>query len=555
MTVLNSLKTKLSSESKKKQEDDFITAFKESNFEESGLNSQLDKVAKYIDSISKADLSLGKIPEGYKSVGRYPLIPPFCYVSILQNDEFSDLIYNIDELQLNEEEIKIYYSIKELLEKNIDSPRLLDNIDASFTSEITRLVKDHFMHERTKPVMLEKVKYYLKRDVLGFGLIDPLFHDPFIEDITCGGANKPIYIYHRRYEGLRTNIMFRDAEILDGFVMKMVHRAGKHVSAAHPIVDASLPGNHRLAALYKKEVTTMGSSFTIRKFREDPITAVDLINSDTLDVDMTAYLWFLLDNKKSLMVIGSTGGGKTTILNAVTGLINPSYKIFTVEDVAEINIPHENWFSLVSRASFGLESQGEVGLFDLLKSGMRHRPDYILVGEIRGEEAYVLFQALATGHGGIATMHADDSEAAVRRLTQKPMDIPPAYVPLMNCIINVKRVKLKSEQVNGKEPAKLMGRRVTEVTEVASSSSLNSVFSWDPQYDGYLDGLSKSYLLPKIAQDTGLDMNDIANDLNKRRTILTWLVNRGIRDYRSISKVVGMFNQEPERLMAKVEST
>jgi archaeal flagellar protein FlaI len=178
-----------------------------------------------------------------------------------------------------------------------------------------------------------------------------------------------------------------------------------------------------------------------------------------------------------------------------------------------------------------------------------------LVGEIRGEEAYVLFQALATGHGGIATMHADDSEAAVRRLTQKPMDIPPAYVPLMNCIINVKRVKLKSEQVNGKEPAKLMGRRVTEVTEVASSSSLNSVFSWDPQYDGYLDGLSKSYLLPKIAQDTGLDMNDIANDLNKRRTILTWLVNRGIRDYRSISKVVGMFNQEPERLMTKVEST
>lgn len=555
MTVLNSLKTKLSNESKKKQEDDFITAFKESNFEESGLNSQLDKVAKYIDSISKADLSLGKIPEGYKSVQRYPLIPPFCYVSILQNNEFSDLIYNIDELQLNEEEIKIYYSIKEILEKNIDSPRLLDNIEASFTSEITRLVKDHFMHGKTKPVMLEKVKYYLKRDVLGFGLIDPLFHDPFIEDITCGGANKPVYIYHRRYEGLRTNIIFRDAELLDGFVMKMVHRAGKHVSAAHPIVDASLPGKHRLAALYKKEVTTMGSSFTIRKFREDPITAVDLINSDTLDVDMTAYLWFLLDNKKSLMVIGSTGGGKTTILNAVTGLINPSYKIFTVEDVAEINIPHENWFSLVSRASFGLESQGEVGLFDLLKSGMRHRPDYILVGEIRGEEAYVLFQALATGHGGIATMHADDSEAAVRRLTQKPMDIPPAYVPLMNCIINVKRVKLKSEQVSGKESSRLMGRRVTEVTEVASSSSLNSVFSWDPQYDGYLDGLSKSYLLPKIAQDTGLDMNDIVNDLNKRRTILTWLVNRGIRDYRSISKVVGMFNQEPERLMAKVEST
>ncbi|MGI0016978.1 MAG: type II/IV secretion system ATPase subunit, partial [Nitrososphaera sp.] len=339
-----------------------------------------------------------------------------------------------------------------------------------------------------------------------------------------------------------------DAEFLDGFLMKMVHRAGKHISAAHPIVDASLPGNHRLAALYKKEVTTSGSSFTIRKFREDPITVVDLINSDTLDIDMAAYIWLLLDNKKSLMVIGSTGGGKTTVLNAVTGVLNPSYKIFSVEDTAEINIPQENWFSLVSRASFGLESQGEISLFDLLKSGMRHRPDYILVGEIRGEEAYVLFQALATGHGGMATMHADDSEAAVRRLMQKPMDIPAAYVPLMNCIITIKRVKLGSE-ATGRSSKKIMARRVTEVTEIMSSSNFKSVFTWDPLHDGYLDNLNKSYMLPKIAEDTGIDMEDVAGDLARRKTILTWLVNRGTRDYRSVSKVIGMFNQEPDRLM------
>jgi archaeal flagellar protein FlaI len=554
MDALKSFKLKLSNDSKKKEDDDFISAFKESSFEESGLNAQLDKVAKYIDSISRSDTSLGKIPEGYRSIGRYTLVPPFCYVSILQNNEFSDIIYNVDELQLNEEEIKVYYSIKELLEKQIDSPRLLDNLEASFTSEVTKLLKDHFLGSRAQPVALEKVKYYLKRDVLGFGPIDPLFHDPFIEDITCGGPSKPVYVYHRRYEGLRTNVIFRDSEFLDGFLMKMVHRAGKHISAAHPIVDASLPGNHRLAALYKKEVTTMGSSFTIRKFREDPITVVDLINSDTLDVDMAAYIWLLLDNKKSLMVIGSTGGGKTTILNAVTGLINPSYKIFSVEDTAEINIPHENWFSLVSRASFGLESQGEVSLFDLLKSGMRHRPDYILVGEIRGEEAYVLFQALATGHGGMATMHADDSGAAIRRLMQKPMDIPPSYVALMNCIITIKRVKLKSELDNG-HAAKMMARRVTEVTEVLSSTNARSVFAWDPHYDGYLDSLKKGYMLPKIAEDTGVDMEDVADDMSRRKMILTWLVNRGTRDYRSVSKVIGMFNQEPERLMTKVESS
>ena len=531
----------------KQKDEDFIEHFKEPAFD-SGLSGQLRRVAKYVDSISAGEQA--GVPEGYQSVQRYPLVPPFCYASILKSDEYSDMVYSIDELPMNEEEAKIYGSIKELMERQIDSPRLLDNIETSFVSEVGRLLKDHL--GGTKPAMLEKVKYYLKRDVLGFGIIDPLFYDPFIEDITCGGPKKPIFVYHRNYEGLGTNVSFRDEEALDSFVMKMVHRAGKHISAAHPIVDASLPGNHRLAALYKKEVTTMGSSFTIRKFREDPITIVDLINSDALDVDMAAYLWLMLDNKKSIMVIGSTGGGKTTILNAITGLINPSFKLFTVEDVAEINIPHVNWFSLVSRASFGLESQGEIGLFDLLKSGMRHRPDYILVGEIRGEEAYVLFQAVATGHGGIATMHADDSEAAVRRLQQKPMDIPPAYVPLMNCIVNVKRVRLKTESTSSNI---MMARRVTEVTELLSHNSINSVFAWDPAYDGYLDNLAKSRHLQRIAVDTGVDMEDIAEDLARRKSVLTWMLSRGIRDYKSISKVIGMFNQEPARLMEKVKSS
>ena len=528
-----------------KKEDDFIEHFKQASFD-SGLSSQIARVAKFADSID-AGRQMG-IPEGYTNIQRYSLVPPFCYASILQSTEYSDIVYSIDELVMNEEEQKIYASIKELMERQIDSPRLLDNIEASFLGEVSRLLKEHV--GSAKPVVLEKVKYYLRRDILGFGIIDPLFHDPFIEDITCGGPHKPIFVYHRSFEGLGTNISFRDEEALDSFVMKMVHRAGKHVSAAHPIVDASLPGNHRLAALYKKEVTTMGSSFTIRKFREDPITIVDLINSDTLDVDMAAYLWLMLDNKKSLMVIGSTGGGKTTILNAVTGLINPSFKIFTVEDVAEINIPHVNWFSLVSRASFGLESQGEIGLYDLLKSGMRHRPDYILVGEIRGEEAYVLFQAVATGHGGIATMHADDSEAAVRRLQQKPMDIPPAYVPLMNCIITVKRVRLKTESNSN-----LMGRRVTEVTEVLSHNNLNTIYAWEPAYDGYLDTLGKSRHIQRIALDTGVDMKDVAEDLGRRKAVLAWLMSRGVRDYRSISKVIGMFNQEPDRLMERVKSS
>ncbi len=543
---------KQSAESKKKEDEDFASALKEFNFDESAFDAQLTRAVKYLESTSSGEWSAGKIPEGFKVIQRYPLVAPFCYVSILQNSDYADIMYSVDELQLGEKELQIYSSIKELLEQQIDSPRLLDDIEAGFMSEVARLLKEHIT-KSVEPVMIEKVKYYLKRDILGFGIIDPLFHDPFIEDITCGGANKPIYVYHRQYNGLRTNISFRDTELLDSFVMKMVHRAGKHVSAAHPIVDASLPGNHRLAALYKKEVTTMGSSFTIRKFREDPITIVDLINYDALDLHMAAYLWLLVDNRKSIMVIGSTGGGKTTILNAVTGLINPYYKIFSVEDTAEINIPHENWFSLVSRASFGLESQGEVTLFDLLKSGMRHRPDYILVGEIRGEEAYVLFQALATGHGGMATMHADDSASAIKRLLQKPMDIPPAYIPLMNCIVTVKRVQLKSE--SGGSLKSITARRITEIAEIESSSGTKSVFTWDPHTDGYYDKLDTSTQILKIADGSGLDVADIAEDLERRKKILAWLVSRGMRDYRIVSKMIGMFNQDPAKLMAKVESS
>ena len=333
-------------------------------------------------------------------------------------------------------------------------------------------------------------------------------------------------------------------EKLNSFVSRIVFRAGKHISSAFPISDLALQGNHRISVLYQKEVTPKGTSFTIRKFKQDPYSVIDLINFGTINVDIAAYLWMLMEAKMSIMVIGSTGSGKTTILNAITGLVNPDYKIFSVEDVAEINIKHQNWFSLVSRVGFGPEGEGEIGLYDLIKSGVRHRPDYIVVGEIRGSEAYVMFQAMATGHGGLCTMHADSLESGSKRLQQKPMDIPASYMALMNCAIVIRRV----EGSDGKST-----RRAISVQEIKTSDSYHNAFKWDPKADYFNPQLEDSEMLGRISSQTGKSVDEILEEMEKRKIVLKWLVQRGVRAYDKVAETVGKYYRDPDTLMKKIE--
>ncbi|KAG2475155.1 MAG: hypothetical protein NPMRTH5_1830001 [Nitrosopumilales archaeon] len=322
-------------------------------------------------------------------------------------------------------------------------------------------------------------------------------------------------------------------------------RAGKHISSAFPISDLALEGNHRISVLYQKEVTPKGTSFTIRKFKEDPYTVIDLINFGTIDVDIAAYLWMLVENKMSIISIGSTGSGKTTTLNAITGLVHPDYKIFSVEDVSEINIHHENWFSLISRTGFGVKGEGEIGLYDLIKSGVRHRPDYIIVGEIRGSEAYVMFQAMATGHGGLCTMHADSYDSAAKRLQQKPMDIPAAYLPLMNCAIVIRRIK---DSLTGQSV-----RRAVSLEEIKSATQANSVFKWDPRTDFFESNIHQSVLLQRIAEQSGQTLEDVLIEYDKRVKIVRYMQERDIRDFREVAQVIGKYYRDPNVLMEKIE--
>ncbi len=482
-------------------------------------------------------------PKGSRLLEKYSLKAPFSYVNIIQNQDTGSISYQVDETKLNQSEQVIYNQLYRLIEENLDSPENIEK-DFGFISFVNKVLKENEKLFQDQPLTsIEKVKYYLERNIDGFGDIDPIMQDPNIEDVSCSGINTPIYVWHRKYDSIPCNVSFEDVK-LNSFVSRIVFRAGKHISSAYPITDLALQGNHRISVLYQKEVTPKGTSFTIRKFKQDPYSVVDLISFGTIDVDIAAYLWMLMEAKMSIMVIGSTGSGKTTFLNAITGLVDPDNKIFSVEDVSEINIKHENWFSLVSRTGFGNKGEGEIGLYDLIKSGVRHRPDYIVVGEIRGSEAYVMFQAMATGHGGLCTMHADSLESASKRLQQKPMDIPASYMALMNCVIVIRRVK--GEDGKGT-------RRAVIIQELKTAIDYHAAFKWEPKSDYFNSQLMESEILKRISEQSGKNIDEILDELEKRKIVLKWLVQRGVRAYDKVAEIIGKYYRDPESLMKKIE--
>jgi flagellar protein FlaI len=484
------------------------------------------------------------VPEGYVQVESYPLKPPFSYAWIFQDESDGSYFYVVDELTMTREEREAYKRLKNILEYELKAPRSDETLAESFNKQLPGIIDDHSTaFEEIDQIGLRKILYYLERDLVGYGKIDGLIRDPFIEDISCLGLNKPVYLWHRKYENTRTNIFFSDEEELDDFITRIVHRQGKHVSIAHPIVDLTLPGKHRLAVSFGKETTPAGTSFTIRKFREDPFTIVDLIMNETIDETIGAYLWMLMENKMSVMIVGPTGAGKTTTLNAIACLVKPDFKIISVEEVAEINLPQENWVSTIARPGFGCDNEGEVSLYDLIKSAVRHRPALILVGEVRGEEAYVLFQALATGHGGLCTMHAESVETVIKRLIQPPMNIPKGIIPLMNCVIVVKQVKTPSFAGVDR---KVSTRKIVRVSEINTNGVIHDVFLWNPAIDVFQQDLGQSYLLAKIAKSLDVPLSVVIQELERRKQILLKMVEKNLRDFRSVHKALSSSVNVPE---------
>ena len=389
-----------------------------------------------------------------------------------------------------------------------------------------------------------KIFYYAIRDFTRFGVIDPVMHDRMIEEISCDGTNIPLYIWHREYESMPTNIIFRTDSELENFVRKLAYVSGKHVSVANPIVDATLPDGSRINLTLGHEVTKRGSTFTIRHFKEDPITVIDLIRSNTVSSDIAAYLWFLVENKLTMLISGGTASGKTTSLNAIASFIHPSNKIVSIEDTPELNLPHENWIPSVSRQTFTAGGIGEISQFDLLRAALRQRPDIIIVGETRGREAHTLFQAMATGHGGFSSIHADSVKSCITRLTSVPMEVPKVLlVTTLNAILLQLKIRIGDKSV----------RRVMQISEIVGYDEkseeilLSDVFKWNPETDKH-EFTGKSIMFDKIASRLGLTKDLVSRELSKRKTALEWMMaSSDIRNAKDVNATIMEFYSNPER--------
>jgi len=480
----------------------------------------------------------------------YALREPYVYAAIVREKETQKIRYEVIEPTLKPDEEKYLHEIKNFLMEELDvSLKEIENKEKAenyLRQKIKELIKKYRIKIPAEAV--DKLAYYIIRDFIGYGKIDPLMRDPLIEDISTDGVNIPIYVWHRFYESLPTNISFTDAAELDSFVVRLAYLAGKNISIAAPILDASLPEGSRIQLTYGSEITRRGSTFTIRRFKADPLTISDLIAFNTISSEMAAYLWYLIENRASVMVAGGVASGKTTLLNCLSMFIKPEMKIVSVEDTQEINLPHENWIPSVVRAGFkGDDKQSStITLFDLLKAAVRQRPDYIIVGEVRGEEAYTLFQAMATGHLGMCTIHAESAEAVINRLASEPMNIPRPLIAMINVILVMERTEVKGK------PA----RRVSVGTEVKGFNMktdevlTEEIFRWNPKFDKFTSS-GDSPLLEKHMKKMSLTEEDIQRELKARKTVLEWMVKQGIRHHGDVAKVIREYYANPNRVFQK----
>ena len=478
----------------------------------------------------------------------HPINPPFAYAAIVRELETGKLKYIVIEPILSETDIEAIEKIKKyvLEDRKIDL-KVIKN-EELFISYLKSLVEKLIKKKKIKidEESIDKILYYLLRDLLYYSKIDVMMRDTEIEDISCDGTNTPIYVWHRRYESLPTNVMFTSSTELNSFIVRLAYKAGKQISIATPIVEGTLPEGYRVH-LTHAEVSRRGSTFTIRKFRKDPYTIVDLINFGTISSEAAAFMWLMMDLKKSTMIGGATAAGKTTLLNALAMLIKPEAKIISIEEVAEIRLPHENWVPLIARPAVEKWVQN-VTLFELLKSALRMRPDYIIVGEIRGKEAYTFFQSIATGHTGMCTIHAENVEYAIRRLESKPMNIPRLLIPMMNLYVQIERIVRGGQII----------RRVTSVHEILgidlNTGELisNEVFSWNPIIDK-LERKNKSVILERVAQEKLQEETDFLLEVDRRRKVLEYLCKKNLSRFEDVSKVIRNYYYDPERFLMRIE--
>lgn len=461
---------------------------------------------------TKKPLSLVEVPEPFLMPEAYCgpdklreygwLTPSFAYYLILE-DNAGKCRYEVYEPKITKEEYTILEEVVHLLRNTMsygDKPKGAHEIDRQLILGIFESLGILLSDER-KDVLI----YYLNRNLLGYGKIDALFHDEQIEDITCVGKDVPLYLYHQKYGNIKTNIVFGRKE-LNAFITRLAQFADKQVSLTTPLVDAALPMGARVQITYSDVISTKGSSFTIRKFREEPITPIDLIQEKTYTPELLACIWLAIENRQSLVIAGGTASGKTSTMNAVSFFIPQDSKIVSIEDTREIQLPHENWLAMQTRESLAVVNQSNIDMFALLKSALRQRPEYIIVGEVRGEEAQTLFQAMNTGHTTFSTMHAGNVQEAISRLTHEPINVPPTMFSALHLML-----------VQGMQYQQGKGVRrclsFTELKVLDDKIQENPLYSWIPSEDTLIGSIDNSAVFNHIAFQNGWTMDELKRQI------------------------------------------
>ncbi len=407
-----------------------------------------------------------------------------------------------------------------------------------------------------KPPLREESKdyiyYHIFRDFLGYGRMDILMQDDGIEDISCDGSETPIFIHHRKYEAIETNIYFDGDQELNSFIVRLCQISGKQISIFSPIVDGKLPDGSRLQATLARTVTK-GSTFTIRKFKENPLTPIDLIKFRSISVEMAAYFWMAIETGASILFCGGTASGKTTALNALLLFVPPSHKIVSIEDTREVNIPHKNWIAGTTRKGFSTTEDSKTGkdidMFDLIRAALRQRPRVIIVGEVRGKEAYSLFQAMATGHTAYATVHASTIHTLIQRLENPPISLPRALLTSLDVIVFQNAVDIGGKMV----------RRMTSVTEIIKlDSDTNQLifmapFTWISKTDDRFDSTKTSKILNRIKQQNDWNDEQLEEEMENRIKVLQWMIQKDVDSYQEFGRIIADYSKFPDKVLEKVD--
>jgi len=510
------------------------------------LTREAEEVAEYHPALHGPLVTFEGV-DGYNEVERYWVNEPYALVVMLFNPEKNSYLYYVAEPRLSDFEDLLLKEIKDRLKDVLLFEEVKSDEDKEkiLTSKVKKLVKDYAID--IAPLTLEKILYYTRRDFIKFGKIDPIMHDNRIEDISSNGYDIPIYLYHKKYTNMPTNIYYNENE-LDSYVIRLAQRCGKHISVAEPMVDATMPDGSRIQMTLGTEVTTHGATFTIRKFSEVPITPVDLINWNTFSAEEMAYLWLCIENNKSLIFAGGTASGKTSSLNAVSLFVPWQAKIISLEDTRELKLPHPNWIPGITRDSFTADGRGTIDMYDLLRAALRQRPEYLLVGEVRGKEALTLFQAMSTGHTTFSTMHADSVPSAIHRLENPPISVPRSMIQALNIISIQSQTYVKGKRV--RRNMKLV--EITDIDPATRNIRTNDIFAWDALTDKF-HRVGESKALNEIMVRRGWGPADLKKELINRQKILEFMVNNKITDFNAIATIIHDYQVTPEKVLKKLD--